>query len=285
MAFRLRSLSAPFIYLWQHRTSIATWTARLLPALALTAGFVALHLFVQASLDPAEFSISNDHLNRTGLIRLPPGRTSLLDDNALAQLGAQIERSPQIKRIVRLERVFPNNLRIQIERRQPYLSVRVADRYYAVDEEAVRLEGEHTTEPATQTRIVISGIMSKVPAPGQPWRSRDMMVGFEMVDTVLKHGTLKAVVEEVDVTNIDGRVSRLDSEIVLYCRGQWKLYWGGPPSSKRLGEISTEEKLRNLMLVLRNIGQIEELEYAIVYVKDRPTIRKKSGQAAYRESR
>lgn len=285
MAFRLQSLSAPFKYLWRHKASITAWAARLLPAPALIAGFVALHLFVQGSLDPAEFSISNDDLNRTGLIRLPPGRTNLLDENAIAQLGARIERSPQIKRIVRLERVYPNSLRIQIERRRPFLSVHVADRFYTVDEEAVRLEGEHAAEPATQTRIVISGIMSEVPPAGGPWRSRDMMVAFEMVDTILKHGALKSVVEEVDVTNVDGRVSRLESEIVLHCRGRWKLYWGGPPSSKRLGEISTEEKLQNLTLILRNVGRIEELEYAIVYVKDRPTIRKKSGQAASRESR
>lgn len=264
---------------------MAAWAARLLPAFALTVGLIVLHRIVQASLNAAEFSINNESLNRTGFVRMPPGHVNLLDDTAIQRLGEQIERSPQIKRVVRLERVFPNSLRLQIERRRPYLAVRVADRYYTVDEEAVRLEGEHPAEPETRTRIVISGIMSDVPPPGLPWRSRDMTVAFEMVDLILKHGVLKSVVEQVDVTNVDGRVSRLESEILLLCRGNWKLFWGGPPSSRRLGEISTDEKLRNLTLVLRNIGRLDELEYALVYVKDRPTIRKKSGQAPFRESR
>ena len=72
----------------------------------------------------------------------------------------------------------------------------------------------------------------------------------ETIDVLVgnAHDTVSLDITAIDVTNINGRVDRRLSEIVLLTAHHTRILWGRPPGTRLPGELPPADKLRLLRL-------------------------------------
>ena len=203
---------------------------------------------------------------------------NVLDAGVIRRLRGALEASPWIERLASAKLEYPvidrpGRLALRLELRRPVALVNHGGLYYLADAQARRL-GNPYREPPTEWFNVpsIVGLSSPGPLPesGQRWSSRDVGQGIEvarlLVDDGIIHDFPDTPVRAVDLSNLHGRVSPSESEIVLWC-GRQRLAWGRSPISAGARTATSPEILRNLRFVLSNPDTFAS--YALIHLHRR----------------
>ncbi len=247
--------------------------------LALVAAMITVHQYVQVIVSRSpEYQLSEKKLRRLGI---KSESMSLLNDDSLQRLGEAVRKDPSVKRIVDIRRSYPSGFEIRVEPRSPFVSVKTGEGFVALDSEAVRLEGDFPKTPSTQTGLTIVGLLTGAPSAGRVWVDDDVKVAFDMIRLVQSTSLLRNIVTTIDVANLRGRLIPADPEIVLLTKSGCRLHWGGSPSSTDGLELPVAEKIANLAVICQTYPSLGGLDYAKIYVRNRPTVRrvKPSGPA------
>lgn len=217
-----------------------------------------------------ETAVAPRWADRTGeeIVRVDLGNGSLFERDLVERVGRAFEASPWIRRVLSVERVFPDRLRVRFEYRRAHAAVRRANGHLLVDADGVRLPGVWPDPPTCDRAAVITGVASLPPAPGRIWEDPALRAGLAMADFVHADPILRRLgVKEVDVTNFGGRVDPRRSEVALVTAGGCVVHWGRDPSQPRFGEPSTDEKLENLREVLAVYPDLAGLRSVKVYFR------------------
>jgi|GEM_PF-2749975 len=209
----------------------------------------------------------------------PIQNKNMISDDALPEyLCKKLELSPWIKKVWSVHRIYPNSVEIKIERRQPRLAIKVANKYYIfVDDECVRLPGYYGSLPEIPERkiyVVTIKLEEKIPPPGKKWDSNAIYSALEMANTIDTYYSIfnQVGISAIDVSNWDGKIDKRKSPVVLITNKNTLIYWGGTSFTKRFGEISVNEKIKNLALILKAYPEFSNIKVAKVYIKNYPSV-------------
>lgn len=227
----------------------------------------------QINLEPLEVMATPDWLKGSELeqpvkqsVRLS-GKANIFDKELLPRLIAQYERNPWIAKVESVEKLYPNELNVKLEMRKPVVAVeyRRGDRnyYYLIDREIVRLPGEYRSVPQLPMVLpVVAGVRNSPPLAGEKWQDRGLRDAIAVAVNLKQHKVYdKVEIARIDVTNSGGRVNKLESEVVLLTKNKVAIQWGRSPETDKFGELSPEEKIKNLYRVLEVSPQLKGIKY------------------------
>ena len=194
-------------------------------------------------------------------------QTHLFDDNLIPRLVAYYTSCPWVERVELIEKHLPNNLKIKLELRRPYVVVQQEQglivRHYLVDKDGTRLPGEYERIPDLPLILpVVVGVKNKPPLAGERWTD-DGLTNAIAVTGILEDHKLKSapLLGKIDVSNIHGRRNPKESEIVIWTQTNVPIQWGRAPDTDKFGELSVAEKINNLKFVLEVCPELKGLNY------------------------
>lgn len=207
---------------------------------------------------------------------------SIFDAPLLETTKANIASIPFVERIDLVARRFPRSVAAKIEVRRPIALVRRAGKQYAVDRAGVLLPG-NAADPKGgfpfSLPVLVGKPFAKLPAAcGQVWAEDDVSEG---ITTALELDALLDLnpgfhVTTIDLSNLGGRVSPLESEIVLQTDTGVRILWGRSSRRKPYGELAPQAKIGNLQRALEEfpgLKGVRELDLRF----DRPAIHLRQG--------
>jgi len=187
-------------------------------------------------------------------------------ERVIEEIGRRLERSPWIRKVLSVERVFPDQVRIRYERRRPGVAVEVTGGYVLLGEDLVRLPGLHPRPPAAISIPVLRGVAGAIPAAGRKWDVPAVVRGRDLAELCARAAPLRSLgIVSIDVSDRFGRM-------VLVSATGCAIHWGRPPGWGGLPELPVEEKLDQLKIVLRYYPRLDGLEACRVYVEGAPTV-------------
>ena len=195
---------------------------------------------------PVPPSVRTKLQENTGL----PERFDYCDARHLKHLANHYAAQPWVRRVVRVQQIFPDRIAVHLEYRRPVAFVVHGWRYYWVDAEGVRLPGEYSLAegPHAARQMVIRDVEAAPPQPGEPWPGEDLAAALRLVRGLagrVAAGALKSV----SVDNYNGRRNPATPHLVLHTRyaaGEPEVRWGSAPGEERVFEATFSHKLEQL---------------------------------------
>ena len=188
------------------------------------------------------------------------------------------EGSPWVRRVTDVRLVYPNRVAVGLEVRKPVCGVPTADGrgIYLIDESGVRLPGVRSEPPRGLSRpfLTLTGVTGNAPEPGKVW-SGQVWEGAAVAEelTELAPEVLHAIdLVSMDVSNVGGRVDRIESEIVLLTKAGVRIHWGRSRHSKYADlepDLETRfERLRHALKAYPRLAGVRlvKLQYDELYV-------------------
>ncbi len=186
--------------------------------------------------------------------------------------------SPWVRRVVAVERKFPDQLLISLEIRQPFAIVVCGKGRYLVDRDGMILAPELYRLPKDglgRPDIVLSCAPESAPQRGRTWNSEPVLAGIDMLAFLGDKAALNGLkVQGLEVQRDTSVIGRAPVCVVLKTDSGAQVRWGLPPRAPLAGtsEVSTAAKLEALTCVVRQHGsQLSRLEYIDIRW-DRPTL-------------
>jgi hypothetical protein len=223
----------------------------------------------QFTVPPVMTALAPAWADRDGVVTVRvPGSSSMFDRDLVERVGRAFEANPWVRKVTAVQRVFPDQIRVRFEYRQPYLAVRRTNGYVVVDPEGVRLPGTYADAPKCARPVELSGIASLPPEPGRPWEDPALRAGLRAAEFVFGSALLRKLsIREIDLSNFAGRADPRRSEMTLITAQGCAIQWGRPAASARFGEPSPEEKLENLREVLAVYPDLAGLKSVKLYFR------------------
>ena len=200
------------------------------------------------------------------VVMLPAGRDTLLDPDLVPGVAASFASNPWVRRVVAVERVFPDQVRVRLELRTARLAVRRANGHVLVDRDGVRLPGVYDKLP--RHTIEVAGAASVPPAAGRRWEGPEIASALEMATLAEGESILRGLdIRVVDVANLNGRRDPRSPDLCLVTAGGAYIGWGRAPSALRFGEPTLAEKLDNLRRTSENYPRLEGVSFVKIHQK------------------
>jgi hypothetical protein len=213
------------------------------------------------------------------LSRVPdlPESFSLLEPGLAKRVAEAYARNPWVADVSGVERRFPSCLKVHLTLRQPMAVVRYRGFYHLVDGEGVRLPLQFRSWPHPDFQLpVIVGASVEPPPSGSLWPDRSVRAGCAVARLLAAQNFNRPLtVTTIDASNVGGRVSRGDPDIVLLTTSGASIFWGRSPLEWQPGDGS--QTVSRKIAYLRRLAEHENLdrmEYADIrydrlLVKDR----------------
>lgn len=197
-----------------------------------------------------------EHFEQLGPFRLRipvepvglPEHLSALEEGVATRIARAYAAAPWVEDVRLVKVTHPNVVTRSLAVRRPVAFIQLGEVYYWVDRMGVNLplpEQFRRRMPAETGLMFIRGVRGPVPPEGSAWTDRGVRAGAE-VAVVLADDARTLGLTAIDVSNIDGRVDRGLSEIVILNTKFTRILWGRAPGSDRPGELSTADKLHQL---------------------------------------
>lgn len=236
----------------------------------------------------------SDHLaERIAAAVRPPVSRSALDHQMLVDVTEMLRHDPWVKQVRQVRRVYGkqpgDTLEIDCEYNVPIALVKWRDVFYLVDNNAVLLPEQYTSkqlplvvygQDKTVNIRIVTGVKCPKPADaGQKWNGDDLIAGLELAKYL--YGLPYAnEIEQIDVSNFQGRVDAKESQLVLVTRHDTQVRWGRPINDKDYFiEVRPERKLAYLQTFYRQKGRVDAGLPWIDVRFDQPTGPRQSGPA------
>lgn len=206
-----------------------------------------------------------------------PERFSLLEPGLPKRVAEAYARNPWVADVPGVERRFPNCLKVHLLLRQPVAAVRYRGMYHLVDGEGVRLPLVFRSWPHPDYQLpVIIGATAEPPKSGCPWPDESVRAACAVACLLATQSFDHPVaVSTIDASNLGGRASRADSDIILHTTSGTRILWGRSPLAWRPGDGSQTvgRKLAYLKRLAEHedLGRLEyaDIRYDRLLVKDR----------------
>ena len=183
-------------------------------------------------------------LNR---VSFPKEAYSIFDPDLARDVAQAYLTSAWVKAVRRVEKRFPNEIRVELDLREPAAFVRFPNACHAVDDEGVRLPLDYTQWDHLQHPLpLIFGVKSDPPRPGQRWADAGVAAALSVLGSLAAEPTILREIHFVDVSNLDGAIDPQRSEVLLYSRRHVRIEWGRPPNTAKFGEPTVGQKLARL---------------------------------------
>jgi hypothetical protein len=182
--------------------------------------------------------------------------------------NAWIQRISEVRRVISQDRKS-ETIEVYADYRQPAAWVAYKDKFYLIDEEAVRLPGEYSESDrkATAGLMAISGVqlpdgMTTVPQPSEKWSGDDVAAGMKLAD-YLRGQSFDSQVASIDMTNFRERVDKNAPWIVLdtiwtAADGKPRIIdWGRPVGEESFYEVKAIVKLKALNAIYLRFSRID----------------------------
>jgi len=180
-------------------------------------------------------------------VEFPRRYYSVFDSNVTREVADVYLACPWVASVERIEKRFPNQLRVELTLREPVAFIRLPGGFRTLDADGYVLPIDHNSwDHQRQPLPVIQGVTSGAPKPGEPWGDRRVGAGLSVVAALAREPQVLRCIQTVDVSNLDGELDPLRSEITLYSRRNVTILWGRPPDTKKFGEPSVADKLARL---------------------------------------
>jgi len=206
-----------------------------------------------------------------------PERFSLLEPGLAKRVAEAYARNPWVAAVPVVERRFPNCLRVHLVLRRPMAVVRYRGIYHLVDGEGVRLPVQFRSWPHPDFQLpVIVGASVEPPQSGSPWLDQSVRAGCAVARLLAAQNFNRPLtVAIIDASNVGGRASRADPEIVLHTTSGTSIFWGRSPLEWQPGDGS--QTVGRKLAYLKHLAEsddLDRLEYADIrydrlLVKDR----------------
>ncbi|HLY09835.1 MAG TPA: hypothetical protein VKW04_11070 [Planctomycetota bacterium] len=224
----------------------------------------------QFSAPPIKTAVVPKWANNQGqeLVRIDGAGRSIFDPRLVESVGKTFEACPWVRRVTSVERVFPDQLLIKFEYRRAHVAVRRDNGFVLVDQDRVRLPGVYAMVPSCDRPVVVTGVASLPPGPGQVWKDEALNAAVAMADYIPSSPLLGSLgIREVDVANYAGRQDPRRSEMSLVISNGCVVAWGRTSATSKFGDLSTEEKLENLREVLAVYPDLDGLKRVTLYFR------------------
>lgn len=205
---------------------------------------------------------------------------SIFERGLTKKIARIYESSPWVRKVHQIKREFPNKISMRLELRRPAAAIRKGQRYYLVDEDAVRLPRDYYLWPhpaiKPQPPMLLQDRLTELPNPGERWQDRGVRAGVLLGKYLAEHGMLgKLKITTIDATNVGRRRRGGDSCLVLLTEGHTKILWGCSPLCNQPRELTDQQKLASLVTVAEaEKYDFSKLEYIDVRW-ERPAARKR----------
>jgi hypothetical protein len=217
------------------------------------------------------------------------GVFSMFEPRVAERIAQAFGKSPWVARVTQVKKEFPNRISMRFAIRRPLAVAKSNGQTYMLDADGVVLSPDLYQWPKDFPAgpPIIPDPSVEMPAPGGRCADPGVQAGIDLLFFLLRNRVDRMLeLAAIDVTNIGGRLSGKEPEMVLWAsagtptahEGQVRIKWGRPPSQINCGEVSPHEKLANLVLVFKNEGRhFNELDYADIrwdraYVKYREAV-------------
>ena len=206
-------------------------------------------------------------------------RLSLFSPGVLGRITQGLERVQWIKAVADVSVKYPTFekpgvLGLELHLRRPVALFEQGGLFYLADAEGMRLGAPYIEAPTEWFQVpVITGVAlpGVLPEPGARWASRDALQGIEVAKVLMENGIQHdfpgSPIQAIDLTNLHGRVSSQDSEIVLLSSRQ-RLAWGRSPISSSARTATVPQLVANLRYVLSNPQAFSHL--ALIHLHRKP---------------
>jgi hypothetical protein len=182
-----------------------------------------------------------------GAVPFPRDSYSIFDPDLTREVAQAYGRSPWVASVARVEKRFPNELRIQLELRWPAAFVRLPDACRAIDEHAVHLPLDYTRWDHPRRPLpLVFGVQSDPPEPGTRWADRRVTAAAAVLATLATDPAVFKRIHIINVANLDGDIDPLGSEISLFTRRRVAIDWGRRPDTRKYGEPPARQKLAHI---------------------------------------
>ena len=215
-----------------------------------------------------------DSVNETMVCSI---KASLFDNTLIPKLREHYAANPWVKEIKTIERRLPNDVKINLELRRPYVAIvktyKGKDTYYLVDKNSVRLPGEYKTAPAMPLSLpIVTGIRNNPPVAGEMWKDKGLHSALDIVANLEANKLLEPLqLNYIDVANIEGKRNPRETEIVMWTKSKVRIEWGRNPATEKFGELAMADKIKNIKLVLEVCPELNGIKYIKVQF-DQPYI-------------
>jgi len=192
-------------------------------------------------------------------ITFPRESYSIFDPALTRDVANAYLASPWVRAVRAVRKRFPNRISVELVLRQPLAFVRVGNTYRAVDNEAVHLPLEFSLWPHRRRPLpIVFGAEGRPPVPGATWREPHVAAAVEVLNALAAEPAVFREVQFVDVSNLDGKIAPLQSEVMLMTRRRVRVAWGRPPGTPKFGEPPVAWKLARLRQWLTHPVQLSE---------------------------
>jgi len=185
---------------------------------------------------------------------------SVFADDLARIVYERASADPWISEVRRVVKYHDGTVVIEAEFRHPFALVateRAPGRFHVVDAEGVLLPlGADRVRPGAF--IVIDGVATAPPEPGEKWDAPDLADGLRLYK-LLKGRPYESQITTIDVANHNGRISPADPHLRMFAQvGQGrptKIRFGRFPAPDGLDYcLSPEQKLANLDAYVQDNG-------------------------------
>ena len=274
---RARAVSRDF---WRH-----TLLRILVAALVAAGGWLALAVARDKAVDISDFQVSPANLefiSKPDWVRGPIERqlrncgwteekVSLLDSQTPRKIWSWLSANPLVKEVKSVERQFPNRVRAKVELREPTAFILRGRYYYIVDGDGTRLPGKFaSTAQAELELLLVVYVRSSPPPAGKKWDDPAVVEAAKLARFLKNHQDLVDVagITAIDSSNIGGRRTPRESELVLVTADHTKIFWGRGLGSGSVTELPAQQKIENLQKVIEQAGSLSDKEYVDIRFAD-----------------
>jgi len=194
----------------------------------------------------------NEHISRDDYLRRPH---SIFEGDLAQQVARRYERLPWIRKVTRVEKVYPNKLRIDFTWRVPVAKVRYNGEEYLVDEEGVALDPAVYDEAGLGHPLpLIVGMPHDEALPvGEKWRREEVsaaaaLAGFlrPLLRELSENEQRGLQVDRITTIDVGGFRDPRRPSLSLKTGYGKVIEWGKPVGDESPNEPCAEKKLANL---------------------------------------
>lgn len=186
-------------------------------------------------------------------------RLSVLDSGVNETIARAFAKHPWVERVVRVEKMFPARVLVELDFRKPVAMVVVKQGLYPVDAGGTLLPpGDFEPSHARQYPL-IRGVLSTPHGPaGTPWGDVAVVGAANLAETLAEHWSdleLQSIlVPKIEQADVDA-----DSLIYeLQTPGGTRIVWGRAPGTAHPGELATEQKVGRLLSYRTDFGGFDQ---------------------------
>ena len=186
---------------------------------------------------------------------------SLLDNSLLKNLYEAFRRDPWVAQVVRVRKVPPNRVDVELVYRRPVAMVEVAEGLYPIDPNGTLLPpGDFSAADANEFPL-IRNVTSKPQGPaGTNWGDVAILGAARLAEALLQAPPRKPSHWErlglvaIRVPDATGSTGIEDLCFELLAPGGSRIIWGRAPGSTHPGELTVEQKIGRLEKYVADFG-------------------------------